>query len=522
MTKRWRTFFAWSGFALVLGCKSSKPQPSDPAPEVSAQPSHSVSVPAPFVTGSPAEALKLAKDLQKPVFLYWGAVWCPPCNELKARIFSAPGFAEWMKSFVPVYLDGDGEEAQIWAEQLQITAYPTLLILSSDGQEQMRLQTTLSLDEFGEALTLYWSSSKNASFESALRSLESESQSSPEALRLFASLDFAVLPPHRFAPERLRSLLEIAWERSKQAGLSKEEAVFAAALLEASVMEPASSLKAKAPALFHSILLNADTAWAARVFVCTWTKPALEWRFGSERGEAFSALKKQWLKAADSIAAHPKANAEIQLLSLGPGLEFAEQEGALSDALRTQWIERIQSLLARHQASPERHALLGHAAFFLKRLGDAERARTLLIEDANTSKTPWYSYSSLASLEEQLGRMDEALAWSEKARNTAQGRASKLQWMANDFALHAKVNPDKNKKYLIELLRDYYTLALGLGDGFAGRNRSRAGQIKTALKSLPGDQRDIQQLRQRFQLQCQKLQGENKNNCEDHFRNSPD
>ena len=52
-------------------------------------------------------AFAAAKAEGKPVFLYWGAVWCPPCNQVKATIFNRRDFIERSRFFVPVYIDGD-------------------------------------------------------------------------------------------------------------------------------------------------------------------------------------------------------------------------------------------------------------------------------------------------------------------------------------------------------------------------------------------------------------------------------
>src|SRR4051812_13899247 len=44
-----------------------------------------------------------AKSANKPVFVYWGAKWCPPCNQVKATLFNRQDFIERSRAFVPVY-----------------------------------------------------------------------------------------------------------------------------------------------------------------------------------------------------------------------------------------------------------------------------------------------------------------------------------------------------------------------------------------------------------------------------------
>ncbi|MDO8729332.1 MAG: thioredoxin family protein, partial [bacterium] len=80
-------------------------------------------------------AFALAKASHKPLFLYWGAVWCPPCNQVKATIFNRQDFIDKSRHFVPVYLDGDTPGAQKLAARFKVRGYPTMILLKADGSE---------------------------------------------------------------------------------------------------------------------------------------------------------------------------------------------------------------------------------------------------------------------------------------------------------------------------------------------------------------------------------------------------
>src|SRR5258708_7739769 len=70
--------------------------------------------------GDVGGAFQLAARERKPVFLYWGAKWCPPCLQLKSSVFSRSDFIAKTRQFVAIYLDGDDAGAQKWGETFHV------------------------------------------------------------------------------------------------------------------------------------------------------------------------------------------------------------------------------------------------------------------------------------------------------------------------------------------------------------------------------------------------------------------
>lgn len=129
---------------------------------------------SPVVAGTPHDeiawhsgdldsAFAVARAAGKPVLLYWGADWCPPCSRLKATVFRRPEFVDRTRLFVAVSLDGDEPGAQRLGERFDVSGYPTVIVLSPDREEITRIATFMEMEQYVHALDVALAATRPAS-----------------------------------------------------------------------------------------------------------------------------------------------------------------------------------------------------------------------------------------------------------------------------------------------------------------------------------------------------------------------
>lgn len=518
--------------ASLPGCRKTEPRAEpasiEPAPAASskAEPAPSAAahpLGAPWFQGSLEQAFEAAAKNNKLLFLAWSAVWCPPCNELKADVFSKPSFAELMRDFVPVYLDGDTEEAQAWAEKLRASSYPTVLVLTPEREELLRFSAAFNIGELERALKAI--QGRTRSFGVAVKRLEAGTAAA-EDIRILAQSDWEDLPEAEWTPSRRFSTLQKAFERCPPE-LRTERAMLAAHILSFAVTgqadealaKPLADLAGKSTDHLDAIFADAETAWAARAFLNFRAGDMATFLFKGKQDDAYAALKRRWLDAAVSFRGRSDVSVGVRLWSFIPAMDFFRYETPTGPFPESTRIE-IEAATARADAeakSPfERHAVISGAVYLLRRVAAHERARAMLMAEAERTDTPYYYYSGLSALEHELGRPEEARAWSAKARKNASGRATRMQWIANDILLNAKLEGPEQKIYLRAAAEEFYELATAEPDGFSGRNRSRVEQVRGALTPLRAEPA-IKELFSRYRARCAKLPGDAPKACQAHF-----
>ncbi len=145
--------FAPAALSLAIGLAGCGSKPDVPPPAAaSVQPATPPAIE--WFAGDVNAAFAQAAAQGKPVFLYWGASWCPPCHELKATVFSRPEFIEKLKLFVPVYIDGDAPGAQKWGDEFRVSGYPSVVVLRADRTELARINGGMDLSLYANVLDL--------------------------------------------------------------------------------------------------------------------------------------------------------------------------------------------------------------------------------------------------------------------------------------------------------------------------------------------------------------------------------
>lgn len=78
------------------------------------------------------EALKLAKDNNRDVFIYFGATWCGNCTVMKKTLDDKEVDQKLHKEYIVYYVDVDKDRET--ARKYNITGVPACFIVSSEGK----------------------------------------------------------------------------------------------------------------------------------------------------------------------------------------------------------------------------------------------------------------------------------------------------------------------------------------------------------------------------------------------------
>ncbi len=428
--------------------------------------------------GSVEEAFAESRQSAKPLFLYWGAVWCPPCNALKSTLFRQPEFIAATRDFVAVYLDGDTERAQVWGEKHDAVGYPSVIVFDASGQELTRLPGTLTADSFMAALD------------------DTRSDLLPVAKLVERALD----GERPLNEAEYRRLAYHSWYQDRRT-LAPERYLELFRRLEETAPDndPALARRVRALRLSEAIAAGdpglgaADHAVLSRVLDAE--DPDLDnlIMFSGKLASAFAAMapqppRRDGLRAAfaaaiESVIASPAATSTATISSLGLLLELERLDDpeALPDpALLDRIVSAVQQADASAGTQQERQSVIYYAYNLLHDAGENERARVLLEKELGISEEPYYFMYPLATLSFEAGDVDGAVRWMERYYREARGTATRLQHGVI-YARRLMLWVPQDAEAILNVATGVLAEIRGQPDALANRNLRSLGWLTDAL-----------------------------------------
>jgi thioredoxin-related protein len=386
-----------------------------------------------------------ARAERKPLLLYWGAKWCPPCNQLKATLFNRQDFIERSRAFVPVSVDGDLPGAQKLGTRFKVRGYPTLILFNPEGAEITRLPGEADAPQVMQLLQIGLAGGRPV--KAVLADAQAGRTLAPNEWKLLAyyswDTDEAQLVPQA---ERAGLLVSLAVACPSQ----ETEAATRLWLKALAASDDGQGVKAD-PALRERVMQVLADPVAARVQMDVLTNAAAEIagaittrEAGGRRGAVIAAYDKA-LRRLEADATLSRADRMGALIAQVDLARIDLPKDGKTVKLPAPLLKDVREQVARADREItdgyERQAVVTAGAYALARAGLGAESDALVKANLAKSHSPYYLMSALAENAKARGDKAEALRWYAQAYDRSEGQATRLQWGASYVSALVELSP---------------------------------------------------------------------------------
>ncbi len=482
---------------LLAGCDRRKQEPPPPPEPQSASQATDVTQAADgtshlppgieWFDGDVDAAFAAAKAANKPVFLYWGAEWCPPCAQIKTTIFSKREFQERSRLFVPVYLDGDTPSAQKHGERFGVVGYPTMILFKPDATEITRLPGGVDVARYARILDVALADARPVS--DILAAARSGGAVTSNDWKLLAYYSWGTDNGHVLPADQALATFR-ALARRCPAELPAECARFffdylGAAADASEPGKPALDGLERADARGKLLaMLPSPAVQVANVDNLLYGARDAIGVLSSDSTPERTQLTRAWRDALSALgSASQPLSASEELLRVRARVMLARldaPDAPLPPALLDEARQAVARVDAATPAGYPRQAAINAAANLYWEAGLEAEANTLLTAELDKSSSPYYFMLDLADLAAKAGRKQEAVDWLARAYAGAKGPATRFQWGYNYLVGMLEMTPED-----VQGIERAGLSVLGELDGspdaFYQRTRMRLEQLDTKL-----------------------------------------
>ncbi len=394
-------------------------------------------------------AFARARAEKKPVLLYWGATWCPPCNQLKATFFNRQDFANQARSVVAVHVDGDRPGAQKLGARFKVRGYPTVVLMNAEGAEISRLPGEADPAQIMALLQAALSGGRP--LKAVLADARAGKVLSPNEWRMLAFHSWDLDEGQSVAAaQRPAVLLELSQRASTSADAETATRLWLKTLVAAAGskdFKPDSAARERMTRTAQTVM--GDPA-ASRLHMDVLTN------YASSLVQALAptggAEQAQWITRLDAALVRLQNDASlsrgdrqgalisrVNLVRLAQGRDVVQPQ--IAEALLREVRETAARMDREITDGYERQAVITASGYLLAQAGLWADSEALLRANLTRSHSPYYLMSQLASNARKQGKKDEALSWYQQSFERSEGPATRLQWGAGYLAALVDLAP---------------------------------------------------------------------------------